>query len=194
MGEPLTENVPPVPPAPEHPHANWPQQGQGTYPSYGPPQPQNPPGYGQHLPQYAPYPPQQYAPAGQWPQAGPPRPKSSGYRVAAGIVEIVLGVWLILPSIAGFGLGGGAAFMGFLALVAALGNIAAGIVLLAHQRNRTQGAPVTSLSFAGLALLLGLIGLSVPYIGGALFVFALVLATPVLIVMGLGLAKEKRTA
>ncbi|MFF2245909.1 hypothetical protein ACFVTM_17210 [Arthrobacter sp. NPDC058130] len=193
----MTENVPPVPPAPEHPYANWPQPGQGSYPSqgpYGPPQPYTPPGYGQQPPQYAPYPPQQYPPAAYWPQASPLKPKTSGYRVASGIVGIVLGVWLFIPSIAGFSNGSSTAFMAFLVLVAALGNITAGIVLLANQRNRNQGPPVTSLSFAGFALLLGLIGLAVTYFGAALFVSSLLLATPVLIVMSLGLAKEMRTA
>jgi hypothetical protein len=197
----LTENIPPVPPAPPHPHANWPQPGQGSYPShgpdgpipgneppYGPPQPYTPPGYGQQ-----PYPPQQYT-VPQWQLAAPAKAKSSGYRVAAGIVEIVLGTWLLIPSIAGFSNGSSTAFMAFLVLVAALGNIAAGIVLLANQRGRGQGSPITSLSFAGFALFLGLIGLAVTYFGAALFVSALLLATPVLIVMGIGLSREKRGA
>lgn len=77
-------------------------------------------------------------------------------------------------------------------LVAALGNVAAGIVLLANQRRRSQRAPVAAPVFAGLAMLLGMIGVAVPYYGPALSVSALALAAPVLIVMGIGLAKERR--
>jgi hypothetical protein len=124
----------------------------------------------------------------------PTGPKSSGHRVASGIVGIALGTWLLVPSIAGISEGGGTAFMAFLILVAALGNITAGIVLLANQRRRSQGSPTTSLTFAGLALLVGLIGLAVPYFGVTLFVTSLLLATSVLIVMGLGMSREKRGA
>ena len=203
----MTQNIPPVAPAPQPgqqlpsypPHAPsgvFP----GNEPPFGPPQPYAqpaPPAYGQqhyqHL-QYAPYPPQQYAPAPQWATPGPPRPKSSGFRIAAGIVGIVLGTWLFIPSIAGFQNTGGVVFMAFLILVAALGNITAGIVLLANQRSRTRAAPVTSLSFASFALLLGWIGLAVTYFGPALFASSLLLSAPVLIVMGIGLSREQRGA
>ena len=84
--------------------------------------------------------------------------------------------------------------MSFLVLVAALGNVTAGIVLLANQRSRNQGQPITSLSLAGFAVLLGLIGLTVPIFGAALLVTSLLLAAPVLIVMGIGLSREKRGA
>lgn len=199
----MTENIPPIPPAPQaDAPRGYPSHGHGgpipgNEPPYGPPQPytQAPPApYFQQPyapPQYAPYPQQQYPPAAQWAPAGPLKPKSSGFRVAAGIVGIVLGTWLLMPSIAGFS-DGSAAFMAFLILVAALGNVTAGIVLLANQRGRSQGSPITSLSFAGFALLLGFIGLAVDYYGAALLVTTLILAAPVLIVMGLGLAKERR--
>jgi hypothetical protein len=82
--------------------------------------------------------------------------------------------------------------MAFLILLAGLGNITAGILLLANQRSRTKGPTVTSLSTAGFALLLGFIGLAVEYYGGALFVTALLLSAPVLIIMGIGLSREKR--
>lgn len=216
----MNENIPPIPPAPQAPKPapQYPSQPYPTQPpeGYGPPVYQAPPqapqyvaaGYQGQPQQYgqpqgyaapgpypqplnAPYPPQQYVPA-PW-AAGRPKPKSSGYRVAAGIVGIVLGTWLFIPSIAGFS-EGGVGFMSLLILVAALGNITAGIVLLANQRNRNQGPPITSLSFAGLALLLGIIGLAVTYFGVALLVTTLLLAAPVLIVLGLGLSREKRGA
>jgi hypothetical protein len=204
----LTENLPPIPPAPQNPPQAPGGYDQQAYPApaqyaapasypghqqaYGPPQggyPQQ--GYpvpGPYAQPHAGY----FQQPGQWAPAGPPKAKSSGYRVAAGIVEIVLGTWLLVPSIAGFQYGDGTAFMAFLVLVAALGNITSGIVLLANQRSRNQGPAVTSLSFAGLALLLGLIGLGVPYFGPALLVSAMILATPVLIVMGIGLTRERR--
>ncbi|MFJ5693505.1 hypothetical protein ACIP9X_06585 [Arthrobacter sp. NPDC093125] len=45
--------------------------------------------------------------------------KSSGFRVASGIIGIVLGTWLIVPSIAGFASGSSTASMAFLILIAA---------------------------------------------------------------------------
>jgi hypothetical protein len=199
----MTDSVPPVPPAPQYDvPKSYPSHGPdgpipGNEPPYGPPQPytQVPPApYGQQpyaQPQYAPYPSQQYPPAAQWAPAGPPKPKSSGFRVAAGIVGIVLGTWLFVPSIAGFG-EGSTAFMAFLILVAALGNLTAGIVLLANQRGRSQASPITCLSFAGFAVLLGFIGLAVEYYGGALLVTTLLLAAPILIILGIGLSRENR--
>ncbi|WP_426986254.1 hypothetical protein [Pseudarthrobacter sp. Y6] len=197
----MTENIPPIPPAPQ----SYPSHAlsgviPGNEPPYGPPQPytQPPPApYGQQpygQPQYAPYPPQQYPPTAPWQQTGPSKAKSSGFRVASGIIGIVLGTWLFIPSIAGFNNGSSTAFMAFLILLAALGNITAGILLLVSQRNRTKGAPATSLSTAGFALLLGFIGLVVEYYGAALFVTSLILAAPILIVMGIGLSREKRGA
>jgi hypothetical protein len=190
MGESLTENIPPVPPAPQYP--SQPPEG-SAHPA---PQADMRPAYGQQpysqQGQHTPYPAHQYVPAGQWGVAGPPGPKSSGYRVAAGIVGIVLGFWLLIPAIAGFQRTGGTVFMAFLVLVAALGNITAGIILLANQRGRRQGPPATSLSFAGLAILFAVLGLAFPYLGVPLFVSSLFLAAPILVVMGIGLAKEKQ--
>jgi hypothetical protein len=213
--------APPVPePAPPYLSQTYPPQppegygqpafqapAQAAPPQYAPAgYPGQPQAYGQ--PQ-APYPAQAYTvpgpyaqppqgsyyqQPGQWASSVKQKPKASGYRIASGIVGIVLGSWLFIPSIAGLSNGSSTAFMALLILIAALGNVTAGIVLLANQRSRNQGPPVTSLSFAGLALLLGLIGLAVTYFGAALFVSSLLLATPVLIVMGLGLAKERRGA
>lgn len=197
----LDREHPPVPPAPEHPHANWPQPAQGNYPShgsygpvpgnqppYGPPQPHTQQPYGQQSygqPQYAHYPP--YPSAPQWGQ--PPRPKSSGYRLAAGIVGIVLGFFILLAPGPGFS---GNVIAGFLLLVAATGNITAGIVLLAMQRGTTRGAPITSISFAGFGLLTAL--LAIPFAGGAIFLFTVILATPVIVVMSMGLSREMRAS
>jgi hypothetical protein len=64
-------------------------------------------------------------------------------------------------------------------------------VLLAKQRSRLSGTPITVLSFAGFGLLLGSI-FAVVDGGPAFFVVNLIFAAPVLIVMGLGFARERR--
>ncbi|MHC6231747.1 hypothetical protein ACX5I6_19620 [Arthrobacter sp. MMS24-T111] len=191
----MTENIPSIPPAPRS-VPNYPSHApSGSAPgheaAYGTSQPYDlsPPTFGQQPqfqhPQYGETPlqfaPQWYTPA--------PEPKSSGLRVAAGIVGIVLGALLLFPALAGFAHN---VIAGFLLLVAALGNVTTGIVLLASQRSRNRGAPITSLSFAGFALLTAL--LAVPFLGGAVLVFAVLLAIPVVILMGIGLAREKSAA
>jgi hypothetical protein len=82
--------------------------------------------------------------------------------------------------------------MALFVLVAALGNITAGIVLLGFQRGRSQGPVITSLTFAGLALLLGFIGLAVTYYGPTLLVFTFLLGAPILVILGIGLSRETR--
>lgn len=196
----MTDNYPPVPPAPQLPEGQ-PFQASGQFPGgqppqysqappaqygqqpYAPQQPYNQQPYGQ--PQYAPYPPQHYAP--QWAAAAPAKTKSSGYRVAAGIIGIVLGFFMLIEAGPGFGHN---AFIALLLLIAALGNLSAGIVLLTMQRGRTRGAPITAISFAGFALLSSLMAISVPYYGGAPFIIDLVLATPLIVLMAIGLSRE----
>jgi len=190
----MTENFPPIPPAPR-PGPSYPSNAplhSGNGSVYGTPQPFNSsppvpsghqsqyahPLYGQATPQYAP----------QWYQAAS-KPKSSGLRVGAGIVSIVLGAVLLLASMAGFASN---VIAGLLLLVAALGNVTTGIVLLASQRERTHGAPITSISFAGFALLAAL--LAVPFLSGAVLFFTVLLAAPVIILLGLELARVKRAA
>jgi hypothetical protein len=143
------------------------------------------------------YPDKQQAPAGQWVPSGPPLPKSSGYRVASGIVAIVLGCWLFIASMASFASNyfssGLVTLMSLLFLVAALGNLTSGIVLLAKNRSRLRAAPVTVLTFAALPLLLGLAGFFGGYTYSILVVASsLIFSVPVFIVMGIGLSREKR--
>jgi uncharacterized membrane protein len=192
----MTENIPPIPPAPRS-APNYPSRApsgpiQGNGPTYGAPHHYNqaPPVVGGQQPQYS-HPaysetPLQYAP--QWYPALP-TPKSSGFRVAAGIISIVLGAFLLFASMPGFASN---PFAGLFLLMAALGNLTTGIVLLASQRGRTRGAPITSISFAGTALLVAL--LAVPFLGGAVLFFVVLLAAPVIILLGLGLAQEKSDA
>lgn len=205
IGGTLTENIPPVPTAPQPqsyppyqaaseaaPGNKAPNASTQPYPptqSYAP----APPDYGQapyqqpQAPQYASYPPQQYASTGY-----PGQPKASGFRITAGIIGIVLGIWILKPAIAG--MGSGETFPAFLILLAALGNITAGILLLVKQRARSKWAPVTLLSTAGASLVLSLMGLAVDYYGPVLLVTVLPLTIPIGVLLGLGLAKEKRGA
>lgn len=146
-------------------------------------------------------PPQQYAGVPRFggpqlhphaPPFGQPGAKSSGFRVAAGIVSIVFGTLLLIPAVAGLR-SGGTAFMALLILIAALGNITSGILLLANQRSRTSWAPVTSMSAACIALILGLAGLTIDYYGVTLLLISLLLAVPVLLLLAIGIARDRRT-
>jgi hypothetical protein len=88
---------------------------------------------------------------------------------------------------------GGTAFVAFLILVAALGNVTAGVILLVNRRQCGQRAPLTSLGFAGLAIALGLVGMAVPYYSSPdLLVSVVALAAPFLVIMGIGLSRERR--
>jgi hypothetical protein len=194
----LTENIPPAPTPPQpqsYPPDHVSEAAPGNQAPNPPIQPYAPapPGYGQapyqqpQAPQYASYPPQQYASTGY-----PGQPKASGFRITAGIIGIVLGIWILKPAIAG--MGSGETFPDFLILLAALGNITAGILLLVKQRARSKWAPITLLSTAGASLLLSLMGLAVDYYGPVLLVTVLPLTIPIGVLLGLGLAKEKRGA
>lgn len=192
----MTENIPPIPPA-SGPGPSYPSHApsgsmRGNEPAYGTPQPfnQSPTVLSGHQSQYShpPYGPATPQYASQWYQAAP-ESKSSGLRVAAGIVSIVLGAFLLFASMAGFASN---VIAGLLLLVAALGSITTGIVLLASHRSRTRGAPITTISFAGFALLAAL--LAVPFLGGAVLFLGVLLAAPVVILLSLGLAREKNGA
>lgn len=184
---PQPEDQPPqygqTPPYPHQPAA--PPYGQVPPPYAQPPYPPQP--YGQ--PQYVPYPPQQYAP--QWVPAGPPKRKASGLRIAAGVLGLVLGFFLLIEAGPGFAYN---AFLALLLLAAALANITAGILLLANQRSATRGAPITSISCAGFALLASLLAIVEPYYGGAPFIIDLLLAAPIIILLGICLSRESRAA
>jgi peptidoglycan/LPS O-acetylase OafA/YrhL len=139
--------------------------------------------------QYVPYPSaQQFTPAGPWVPAGPAEPRSSGYRVASGIVALVLGVWLFTQFLAGASVSG---FAPFLVLMAAFGTIASAIVLLAKQRGRLRAAPALLLGWTSFALLVCfIVAIGFGVHRGTLI--APLLAAPVLTVMGIGLSRENR--
>jgi hypothetical protein len=193
------QNIPPIPPPypGQSPQAN----GQGA-PAYGQPPHQQgylgqPPyqhgyvaehAYGQAPPYQQPYPGQPALGHNPYPlqayqQPGPAVPKSSGYRLASGIVGIALGVWLFFSFLIGVSLGQGAVLI--LTLIGCFGSIASGIVLVAKQRDRGRGAPITMISVAGASLI-------VSFTGFAQFLLTFMFALPIFIVMGIGLAREAR--
>ena len=89
--------------------------------------------------------------------SAPARPKSSGLRISGGIFSILLGRVLVIPALTGFDVGGSVS-MSIMILIVALGSGISGVVLLALHRGKPVGAPVTVLSFAGLAVLIFLVG------------------------------------
>ncbi|HEX9227667.1 MAG TPA: hypothetical protein VF885_13600 [Arthrobacter sp.] len=140
----------------------------------------------------------QYVP-GHWVPAGPQLPKSSGYRVASGILAVALGGFLLLISSVlayqafTYGLVGGV-LVAVLTIAAGLGNLISGIVLLVQHRSRRGSAPKAVLAFAALPLLPALISIIGEVGAPILSVVSVVLAVPLFVVMGIGLAKEKRGA
>jgi MFS family permease len=141
--------------------------------------------------------PLQSAPADRWGPACSRLPKSSGYRIASGIIAIVLGCFLFLPAIALIAYASSylypaAGAIAILALVAALGNLTSGIVLLAKHRGRRRAAPVAVLSIAAFPVLLGLAGFLDGVSYAILLIISAVLSIPLFIIMGIGLAREKR--
>ncbi|MFF2244289.1 hypothetical protein ACFVTM_08940 [Arthrobacter sp. NPDC058130] len=202
----MTENVPPVPPAPEHPYANWPQPGQGSYPShgpygpvpgneppYGPPQPYTPPGYVQqsYPPQQAPYP----HPSHQAQYPYPPQfygqsswgatVKKTGVRTAAGVLTLVMSSWTLLCAFSGFG--NGLNGMATLLFLLALAGLTAGILVLTLRRNR--GVQIFALVCSGAAAFLALIAPSADYYGPVLPMTLLPLAAAATILSGISLSR-----
>lgn len=139
---------------------------------------------------------QQYAPAGYWVPGGPPRPKSSGFRVAAGIIAIVQGCALMLPAFLASQYSIEASYpaaivAALFSLTAAIGNLTCGIVLLAKHRSRRRGAPIAVLFFAAFTLLIGLCSILFGMLYAFLLILPAIFSIPTIIVMGIGLAKEK---
>lgn len=139
------------------------------------------------------------APPGQWvyQMAAPLKAKSSGYRVAAGIVAIVLSLLELLLFGNAVAL---AASFGITVFVAAaiahfilgVGAMTTGVVLLAQHRRRGRKAPISLLVFAALTVLTA-IALLVKDLQHTFFLIGgSLLAVAVLIVLGIGFAKEKR--
>ncbi|MBT2588553.1 hypothetical protein [Arthrobacter sp. ISL-95] len=175
----MTENIPPISPAPT-PSSNQASE-QGSY---------APADYGQQpyrAPRQQPFAPQ-YAPA---PRPGQPEMKASGRRKAAGIVGIILGILLLLPALVMLEdthLG----VMAFLMFLTALGNITVGILILVKLGARAKWAPVTLLSTSATAVMLGIIGPLLDLFNLALLMISLPLVIPIGLLLGSELAKQKR--
>jgi hypothetical protein len=150
-------------------------QGQSPYPPQGygyPSAPYEPPsGYGHH----------------------PDRAPSSGLRVAAGILGIVLGLFEFVA----FGTAVRVTrfypwmgFVSFLCLVAALGCITTGIILLAKHRGRKKTVPILLLVFCGLATFTILVPVATAGIDIMSILVTLCLAVPAIILLSKALSRE----
>lgn len=200
FGGPLTENIPPAPPAQQQ--QNYPAPGATLTPAQDHlshlPAPTANAQQPYQEPQQAsashfasePQPGQRYAPAGFF---GEHKVKASGRRTAAGFIGIILGVLFLLPALVMLE-ASHFAFMAFLLFLMALGNLTAGILLLLKLGAQTQWAPVSLLSTAAGATLLAMVGAMLEVFNLALFMCALPLAIPIGILLGLELAKQKRPA
>jgi cation transport ATPase len=181
------QNIPPVPPA----YPNRPPQSYGQAPS----------GYGQGYEQ--PYPNQQgygYPQHQQQPYPGQPAYGQNPYAqsaYASGIVTLVLGVWALLASIAGGRMYADydayvpAMVFTVLFLLLGLGLLAGGIVLLVKRRGRKPLVPLVVLGLAATACIVSVISTARDLYGVAPTVITFLLALPIFIVMGIGLAREK---
>lgn len=143
--------------------------------------------------------PQEQHVPGYWVPAVPQLPKSSGHRVASGIIAIALGGFLLLTSNIlvwqAFEYSSAAgAFAAVLTIVAGLGNLISGVVLLVQHRGRRRAVPLTVLAFAALPLLPAIISIVAEVGAPVLLIISLVIAVPLFIVMSIGLAKENRSA
>lgn len=200
LGDQMTENDPPVPPEPQP--SNQPFAAPGQPPNQPPRYHQAPPApYGQqpHPPQSyvqpQPYPAQGYgqpAYAQTYPQNAPypyqaqpgwtaPLPPKSSIRTAAGVMTIVMGAWMLVTAVAGFGFG---------LLLLGLTALTAGILVLALRRSK--GVQIFALVCSGVAVLAAL--LSFTTVGVIAPLMLLSLAAPATVLTSMSVAKERRGA
>lgn len=188
----MTENDPPTPQQPE----DQPFAAPGPSPSQPPLYYQTPAApYGQQPHPHQPYgQPPQFAPQGYGPaayaQAYPllgqpgwaaPLPPKSGIRTGAGVVTIVMGAWMLVTAVAGFGFG---------LLLLGLTSLTAGILVLAVRRSK--GVQIFALVCSGVAVLAALLSLAT--IGVIAPLMLLSLAAPATVLTSMSVAKERRAA
>lgn len=179
----MTENTSSAPQPNSYPSHRPDGPAHGNEPPYGPPQPH----------------PGMQAPPGQWvyQMAAPPKPKSSGYRVAAGVVAIVLSLVELLL------FGNAVSMMSLFVIpvyvtaavahfILGVGTMTAGIVLLAQHRRRGRKAPVSLLALAALTVLAAMVLVVGEVQSQIVLIVSSLLAVTVLIVLGIGFLKEKR--
>jgi hypothetical protein len=149
-------------------------------------QPYPPQGYG--------YPPVPYGPPNGY-GYHPHRAPSSGLRVAAGILGIVMGLFEFIAVGTASRLAAlypGMGLVASLSLLAALGCITTGIILLAKHRGRKKTVPVLLLVFCGLATLTAFAPIVVAGLDAATILFTLGLALPTIILLSKALSRESR--
>jgi peptidoglycan/LPS O-acetylase OafA/YrhL len=131
-------------------------------------------------------------------QTSAPKPPSSGLRVAAGVVAIVLGLWCLGSALVGVLMAidydGYAEVVVFtvLFLLLGLGSLASAITLLVQHRRKTPAASVAVLALAALALPAALMSTAEGFWGYFSATVTVLLAVPVFILLGISLVKEKR--
>lgn len=203
----MTENTPPIPPAPQHPEQ--------PQPGYGPPAPVNygpPPGYYQQAPQGQPQPtytqppahlyppqqgypqPQQYGqPQGQWVSPAPAAPVSTvGTKTFAGVMLLVLSAWLYMAAMSGFG--NSKPVMPVFVLLIAFAATTAGVLVLVNRKNRRSGALITALSVAGATMFLALVSIAADYFGPLMMLMGLIFSVPIVILTVLALSRDRAAA
>lgn len=113
----------------------------------------------------------------EWPQAAAQLPASSGYRVTAGILAIVLSFVLSFDAL--ISLGTENLWAALAISLASLGNLASGIVILVLHRQRLGNGPNIVIGMALFGILAGLFGAVVPnagpFVGMVVFAFAIVI-------------------
>jgi hypothetical protein len=179
---PRQPTQPPIPPGygPQPSHPSHPVQQYPGVPGYGQQHPYAPQAYGN-----------QQQNSGAWAEQSP---SVSGLRVGGSITAIALGLFALITGMAGFAGYGGNIGMGFVYLsliIAGPGTIAAAIVVLVKARSRRPAAVITLTALSGLVFLLAFVASTSSAVGFFGFFFGLLLATPVLILLGLALAREK---
>jgi hypothetical protein len=117
-------------------------------------------------------------------------PASSGYRVTAGILAIVLSFVLSFGALVS--LSGEAPWAAMVLSLASLGNLVAGIVILILHRQRLGIGPNVVLGMAIFGIVAGLIGAVVPIAGPTLGMVIFALAIVILWATSASVAREKQ--
>ena len=125
----------------------------------------------------------------QPPQNVAVEPASSGHRVAAGIVAIVLSFVLSFDAV--LNLSAGNVVPALVISLASLGNLASGIVILVLHRQRSGNGPKIVLGMAIFGILAGLLGAVTPIVGAFMGMLAFAAAIVILWAISSSIAKDK---
>lgn len=116
---------------------------------------------------------------------------SSGYRVAAGIVAIVLSFVLSFDAAVSFSAGN--VLPALVISLASLGNLASGIVILVLHSQRAGNGPNIVLGMAIFGILAGLIGAVTPVVGVMLGMLIFGSAVVILWAISASVARDKQS-